>query len=121
MPHFTPFIGWVGEKHPRWKGGKTTRRDGYVRITAGPDRNEYEHRVIIRAMLKHPISQNLTLACLDWMHIHHMDFNKSNNQDGNLLLLDPRLHMGFSHAWKPRSPNGRYQSAQTNGGSPHGC
>ncbi len=120
MAHFTPFLQLTREKHYRWKGGITTRRDGYRRITSGPDRGQYEHRVIMREMLKHPISLNLTLASLDWMHIHHQDFCKSNNQVGNLLLLDPRLHMATAHTWKPRRANGSYQPPQTPQERPHG-
>lgn len=73
-----------GSLHPRWKHGRVLTAKGYVRITAGSDRNRYEHRVILERLLGRPLRLN--------EEVHHIDFKRSHNCPDNLLLLDEVFH-----------------------------
>ena len=36
-------------------------------------------------------------------HIHHIDFKKTNNSPGNLIMIDARLHNGHMNGFGNRS------------------
>jgi len=40
-----------GHLNGKWKGGMKTNSDGYLRITAGPLRGQYVHRLVLEAKL----------------------------------------------------------------------
>lgn len=101
-PHFS------GPSNPMWKGGKHVTSKGYVRLTAGPFRNLYEHRVRMMEMLRDPISFMLSADSIKGRHVHHMDFNRANNREGNLLLIDRALHNG-AHGQREQDHNGHWQ------------
>jgi hypothetical protein len=42
--------------------------------------------------------------------VHHMDWDKGNNEAGNLLLLDERLHDGCNAGGRVRDERGRWIS-----------
>jgi len=112
-----------GESHPRWKGGKSKTKKGYIQINAGPDRNKFEHRVVIRTLLREmkaislaawvrskpafsPEQLTYLLECelkalesLDLdptFEVHHMNWKRDHNCPCNLLYLDSALHRGIS-------------------------
>ena len=72
-----------GEAHPRWKGGKTKTADGYIRITAGKDRDKLEHRLLYE---KHfgPIP--------DGFDVHHKNEQRADNRWENLELQPSTPH-----------------------------
>src|SRR5437899_9695294 len=80
-----------GAAHPRWKGGKYLVKDGYVKISAGPDRDKYEHRVVVERLLGHPIP--------DGFEVGHNDFNRAHNCPSNLILMSAALN--HPPGWKP--------------------
>jgi hypothetical protein len=80
-----------GENNPKWRGGRTVTKDGYVRYTAGDFRNRYEHRVIMEFVIGCPIPRGF--------EVHHIDRDRSHNCPENLMLLaapiHEALHAGF--------------------------
>ncbi len=60
-----------GEKHPNWKGGKTKDGQGYVQISAGPDKGKKEHRLLAEEFL----GRELDLA----ENIHHVNGVRDDN------------------------------------------
>jgi HNH endonuclease len=77
-------VGFLsGPLHPRWKGGKTTDRDGYVVITAGINRGKFEHRVIWEQ--KHgKIPRGFD--------VHHVNEIRNDNRDENFELRKSKPH-----------------------------
>jgi len=80
---------YSGNKNPRWKGGKQIR-DGYVYVYFPTHPNAYrnfipEHHLIIE---KH-IGRILKKGEI----VHHIDFNKSNNNPNNLFITTKSKHM----------------------------
>lgn len=102
-----------GEKHPRWKGGKSLNAHGYVVLSAGPNRKEYEHRLKIKELYRIFPGGELSIK----MEVEHMDKNRAHNcigqldpealergeirilHIGNLLVLDERIHHATSTGW----------------------
>lgn len=72
-----------GPQHPLWKGGRTVTRDGYVRITAGPNRHKYEHRVMWEQAYG-PIPTG--------KDVHHQNEIRTDNRLENFELRDARPH-----------------------------
>jgi hypothetical protein len=95
-----------GPGHPNWRGGKTKVDRGHVRITAGPNRWQYEHRVIVREHLRewnfwgfHDIPRGWT--------VHHMDFREDHNGcHHNLILMPHAIHQSFIRDYRIRLANG---------------
>lgn len=70
----------------------TEKKQPYLRITAGPQRNCYVHRLIAEAMLGRPLRKDET--------VHHKDGNTLNNRWTNLevLLLSDHARLGNAEA-----------------------
>jgi|SRR6185369_6439465 len=71
----------------RYKRGvtlKTTK--GYPRITAGPLRNQYLHRVVAEAMLGRKLNKD--------EEVHHRDGDRLNFHHSNLMILGE-----YDHGW----------------------
>jgi len=79
------------------RSGHTTTAKGYVRLTAGPNRHRYEHRVVMCVSLQ--------IFCPEWLkarlngdglpagfHVHHIDQRRAHNCPQNLMLLDAAIH-----------------------------
>lgn len=69
----------IGKANPNYSGGTTEQKIGYILINTGPNKREYEHRIV---MAKH-LGRDLTKAEV----IHHIDGNKKNNCVTNLMLF----------------------------------
>lgn len=89
----------IGPKNGKWKGGRTVRADGYVRVRVGIghpvahcDGYAYEHR--LRAW-----EAGLEIK---GKSVHHEDEVKSNNEQSNLVPLT-RVEHRSAH----RKPNSR--------------
>lgn len=63
---------------------KTTK--GYLRITAGPCRNEYIHRIVAGALLGRELKKD--------EQVHHRNNNKLDPRPDNLLILGQ-----YDHGW----------------------
>lgn len=72
-----------GEANPRWKGGKTTNRDGYIRITAGENRGKLEHRLLWEKV-NGPIPYGFD--------VHHKNTVRNDNRLENFELRPSTPH-----------------------------
>jgi len=70
-----------GKEHPCWKGG-TKDVHGY-RIVSG----EKEHRIVGARLIGRPLHV--------WETAHHVDANRDDNSDSNIVVIPEREHMRF--------------------------
>lgn len=94
------------EKHWNWNGGRYRNSQGYILIHKPlhpfSDKNGYvfEHRLVLEARLGRPL--------LPSEISHHIDGDKSNNDDSNLMLFSSiaehtAQHIAGSKSWgRPR-------------------
>ena len=76
--------------------GVVRTESGHLRYTSPKEmRGKYLHRDIVEKQIAEtPYSIRLMLP---WPYeVHHMDYNKENNGDGNLLLLPESLHAAMT-------------------------
>ena len=85
--------GRRGQRHNRWKNGRTLTEMGYVRIFcpshpwANPKGYVYEHRLIMEA--------HLGRTLLPTEVVHHINGIKDDNRTENLMLFDSnKIHTG---------------------------
>lgn len=77
---------------------------GYVRITTGSLRGQYEHRAVMARLARvwcfYPLEAN---GLPRGFHVEHLDHRRTHNCAGNLLLLDARIHDWLSwRSWLNR-------------------
>lgn len=115
--------------------GRQLTAGGHVRLTAGPDRGQYEHRVVFRDALREwnmwglsnipqTVLGTITFksgrkrkVTTGW-HIHHMDFNKQHNCRYNLLALDEAIHNAMTSDGQVRNERGYFGSGWYGGWNP---
>ena len=74
-----------GDNNPSYNGGKYFDSNGYVILfmpdhpNCGVKKTVYEHRFVMECKLGRYITEE---EC-----VHHIDFNKSNNEPSNLMLF----------------------------------
>jgi len=64
--------------------GVSLKPNGYIEITRGPDKGKSVHVAKMEARLGRPLAED---EC-----VHHIDGNKTNNDDNNLALLTRSGH-----------------------------
>ena len=86
----TKNLGWRGENHPHWKGGRTIDATGYARVRAVGHPLAHKCGYILEHRL---------IACNKWgveavrdMIVHHRDGDISNNDINNLELISQPKH-----------------------------
>lgn len=100
-----PMYGKRKEKSTRWKGGKKTRKDGYVLVVAPPDHpypSDSSHGSI-KYILEHRLvmEKHLGRYLLPTEVVHHIDENPSNNSIDNLQLFSSSgEHRHIAHGKK---------------------
>ena len=82
---------FVGQGHPRWKGGRRLRK-GYIVLTIGPNTRVLEHRFVWE-QAHGPIPVGYV--------IHHRNDVKTDNRLENLALLTNSQHRSL-HARRDR-------------------
>ena len=87
-----------GEHSSNWNGGKNLRSNGYIEIYSPnhPNKNArgyvYEHQLVAEMMLGRYLKENEV--------VHHIDFNKTNNESSNLIVLTNSEHVKLHHFLK---------------------
>ena len=106
--------GKTGEKHPCWKGGQITDRDGYIQTWAPnhPWPRKGYLREHIRVVELH-IGRRITPA----EAVHHINHDRKDNRIENLRLLTRKEHSKLhrlldSHKLK-RDSLGRFTCGST--------
>lgn len=84
-----------GSNNSKWKGGRKIRKSGYIYLLlpyhpqADPQGYVAEHLIIAERAL----GKSLPAGA----EIHHLDGNKSNNQNNNLIICQNRKYHGLLH------------------------
>ena len=89
-----------GENHHNWTGGIKTRPDGYLRYSSN---GKYMHRVLMETHLGRKL--------LETEHVHHIDGDKSNNDNKNLLIVTNSEHRKLEVKKQKRGIDGRFITA----------
>ena len=73
---------------PRFRTGTYQDDEGYIRISAGPQRNKRVHQLIAEAKLGRKLKKDEV--------VHHVDGNKLNLDPANIQVLGQRDHNAVS-------------------------
>ncbi len=89
-----------GKSNGKWRGGVYVTGKGYRRISHGKHRNCLEHRHVMALMLADPIGLcHLPAGPIPpSATVHHIDYHKRHNCQGNLMLLDNQIHNALSRS-----------------------
>lgn len=102
----------VGPKHPRWKGGRFGRTDGYVQVPAPPghpfataEGYIMEHRLVMERMIGRYLRPEEV--------VHHINGIRDDNRPENLMLLPNASAHTKLHARLRREANERDNSRRS--------
>ena len=76
--------GLIGNESPTWKGGRGITTQGYVSINIGKNKRVLEHRYIMEQHLGRKLEVR--------EHVHHINYDKTDNRIENLEVLDRTDH-----------------------------
>ena len=80
------------KNHPKWKGGRRIER-GYVVVNFGTINGkhnvQFEHRLIVEKVLGRKLKKGEV--------VHHINGDKSDNRNCNLLVCSAGYHNALSH------------------------
>lgn len=79
-----------GEKSPSWRGGVIKTPEGLTKIYISPGKYEYEHRIIVSERIGRPLRKGEM--------VHHINSNRTDNREDNLLLLNNEQEHRNLHA-----------------------
>ena len=95
-PEWKEKIGFAvrGQKHPSWKGGRFSSKNGYIKMYAPNHPHAtghyiYEHRYIIE--------QHLGIILKKEQMVHHINGIKTDNRIENLEIVNGIEHNGIHH------------------------
>lgn len=74
--------GWIGDKHPGWKGGFTKNSLGYI-----------QNNLAVKLQHRHVMETHLGRALMSNEIVHHKDGNKQNNEINNLEIMTRADHL----------------------------
>lgn len=74
----------VGPDHPRWKGGRRVRGDGYIEVWVGPYETIPEHRLVAAKNLGRPLREGEV--------VHHINGDRTDNRWENLEVMANAEH-----------------------------
>ena len=84
----------TGDLHPNWRRGYTISTEGYKHVLIDdPERTnryEAEHRVVMAAVLGHPLTSDEV--------VHHINRIKTDNRPENLQVLSRQEHAALHAA-----------------------
>lgn len=91
-------LKFTGSTNPKWNGGRTVNKDGYVFVlTHGHPRANDGHYVLEHIIVaEKALGQLLPLNAV----VHHVNEQKSDNRNGNLVICEDRAYHLLLHARK---------------------
>lgn len=73
---------WRGDAAPNWRGGKFVTDSGYIKLSAGPNADRFEHHIVMEKKLGRRLSRYET--------VHHINGVRTDNRIENLELWASR-------------------------------
>jgi len=77
-----------GQVNPNWRGGRSTRQDGYIQVRVNC-RPKLEHHEVMERHLGRPIAPGEV--------VHHKNDDRTDNRLENLELMTISQHMALHH------------------------
>ena len=90
----------IGEDHPSWKGGMVKDSNGYVMIKKRGHHRGTKQDYVKRSVLV--AEKKIGRLLKDNEVVHHLDFNKENDNPNNLLVIDRIEHVSLHHTLRKR-------------------